>query len=197
MVAHAFHRVAALGQAAGLHGEVFQIGSVDFARIVFAQLLLQPVRHRILPGVEAFGDHVEAVGNAPGDLACDVLHSGVAEQVEHGCEHHLNCRLRHIRIGHFGCARFMLDRELGQLGLLHECPGVVGRGDFARIVFCKVGEVRETVRHSNLQSNKSLITLMKDAHRRDAGVRRSGTAARTRCRREQRGWGEPILLARR
>ena len=76
---------------------------------------------------------------------------------------------------------------------IHERPGVVGRGDFTRIVFGKVGEVRETVRHDNLQKELSLIGLMKDAHRRDAGVRQSGTAARPRCRREKRARGEPIF----
>ncbi len=197
MVAHALHRIAAFGKAAGLHGQVFQIGRVNLARIVFAQLLLEPVRHRVLAVIEAFGDDVEAVGHAPGDFAREVLHPGVAEQVEDGREHHLDRRLRHLGIGHFDSARLMLDRELGQFGLLHECPGVVGRGDFTRIVFGKVGEVRETVRHDNLQMEFSLITLMKDAHRKDAGIRQSGTAARPRCRRVSRAWGEPILLARR
>ena len=90
---------------------------------------------------------MKAVGDAPGDFAREVLHPGVAEQVEDGREHHLDRRLRHLGIGHFDSARLMFDRELGQFGLLHECSGVVGRGDFARIVFGKVGEVRETVRH--------------------------------------------------
>jgi hypothetical protein len=97
-----------------------------------------------------------------GDFAREVLHPGVAEQVEDRCQHHLDRRLRNFWVGHFGSARLMFDRELRQFGLLHECPGVVGRRDFARIVFGKVGEVRETVRHDNLQMEFSLITLMKD-----------------------------------
>jgi len=55
MIPHAFHRIAAFGKAAGLHGEVLKIGRIDLARIVLAQLLLKPVRHRILAIIEALG----------------------------------------------------------------------------------------------------------------------------------------------
>ncbi len=162
MVAHAFHRIAAFGKAAGLHGEVLKVGRINLARIILAELLLQPVRHGILAVIEALRHDMEAVGDAPGDFACEVLHPGVAEQVEDRCQYHLDRRLSRFGVGHFSCAWLMLDRELGQFGLLHERPGIIGRGDFARVVFGKVGEVREAVRHDNLQMEFSLITLMKD-----------------------------------
>src|SRR3546814_5265487 len=87
MVAHAFHRIAAPLQCLAQQLRLLELRGVDLARIEAAGEISELLGRVVLAVAETLGDDMEAVDEAPGEVARERLEPRVAKHVERSEEH--------------------------------------------------------------------------------------------------------------
>src|SRR3546814_11883335 len=84
MVAHAFHRIAAPLQCLAQQLRLLELRGVDLARIEAAGEISELLGRVVLAVAETLGDDMEAVDEAPGEVARHRLHTRYAKQERKG-----------------------------------------------------------------------------------------------------------------
>lgn len=151
VVAHGFHRLAAVHQRLSNALGFFQFDGVDFGRVKGAGHVAELLGGFVFPLLDALGGDVEAVDDAPDDVPPEFLHAGASEEVKDGADHHFHRAARGLLVGHVSGFGFIVDRELRHAALLGE--GGVKAGDFDLLaVEGREGfKVGECLRHGDLQ----------------------------------------------
>src|SRR3546814_13839106 len=98
MVAHAFHRIAAPLQCLAQQLRLLELRGVDLARIEAAGEIPELLGRVVLAVAETLGDDMEAVDEAPGEVARERLEPRVAKLVEQRRHHPLH-RSEESRVG--------------------------------------------------------------------------------------------------
>src|SRR3546814_17432913 len=107
MVAHAFHRIAAPLQCLAQQLRLLELRGVDLARIEAAGEISELLGRVVLAVAETLGDDMEAVDEAPGEVARERLEPRVAKHVEQRRHHHFHRCAGLLGIGHLA----LLDRK--------------------------------------------------------------------------------------
>ena len=107
---------------------------------------------------------MEAVDDAPGDVAPEFLHAGAPQEIEDGADDHLHGPARGVRVGHFRRHGFIVDRELAHTVLFAKgC--IETRGfDLFTVECAKIGKVGDSVLHNDLLVSNSSSSAMTAGH---------------------------------
>ena len=151
IVAHGFHRLAAVHQRLGDALGFLQLNGVDFRRVKGAGHVAQLLGGFVFPLLDALGGDVEAVYDTPDDVLPEFLHAGATEEVKDGADHHFHRAARGLRVRHVGSDGFVVDGELRHAALLGEGGVKAGHFDLLPVKGREGFKVGECLRHGDLQ----------------------------------------------
>ena len=107
---------------------------------------------------------MEAVDDAPGNVAPEFLHAGAPQEIENGANDHLHGPARGVGIRHLGGHWLVVDRELAHTVLFGKSCIETRGFDLFTVERAEIGKVGDSVLHSDLLVSNSSSSAMTAGH---------------------------------